>query len=1098
MLKWTGIILGGLLVVLLAAAVIVPPLIDFSAYRAPAVSAVQAATGRTLGLEGPIRLKILPTPSLVVEDVALGNADGTTDQQMVTVASISAELAILPLLSGTIQITELVLDGPDIVLETLADGRNNWTFTPPAAAADNSANSGGMDVRLDQVRIVDGRLRYRDQAAETVTAITAVTLSLAADSLEGPYRADGTFEFDGRETDVTLETRRRRDGSALPFTLGFEVGDAVSGTVAGNANPAGSFDGSLTLETGSMSSLLALLPPGLAPALAVDESAAIRTELTASATGFSAQDLSLTLGENTITGRISAALTEQGVDLTAALAADNLALEELVEAIELDDAEDTTTTGDVAAGPLLPPGLTADLALDVDTATAADGTIRQTRLRATIADQVLRIGEAGALLPGGATVQLAGSVDMSASVPTIDTQLEAQADDLPGLLQWLDIEVEGLPEDRLRRLQTQIKLTGAPDRLAVPDLYLEVDNTALTGALELSLGDRCGVGATLRIDTLNLDRYGLTTTEVSEDDAADPAEIRAGLEAGLASAAETLENIDIGANLAVDQLTANGITARDVTIVLQAVGGEAITIKTLSATLGSGLGVDLSGTVSALSPLAIETLTVTTTAQALTGQGVIPAGVDERVLGALTPLAVTTTVAGGLDALDAEVDGQLGNTRLGWDGTVDDPLAAVPSLRGQLSLATPALRDWLTAFDPLAWPAAAAPGATDFAATVNSSDDSISLSDLDGTIDGTSVAGKLSYDLEGDALDADLALGTLYVDYWTPLASGAEPAEATAALPATQANAALTVARLLSSGYELSDVEMTLNSAADGATVIGSATAYGGAVTFDLGATPGAGGLDYTAKATTDGLAIANAMTGMQLDGFISGALASNIDLTASGADQSAITRSLSGLVDFTLSEGQLAGFDLEQVAQALLAFNNRQQPQPASLHAITAAATSGGTAFELMKGKLTFDEGTMSTDAIDLVTPIANGTMALTADLATYLMSGAGSITLREDFGVPAIGFSADGRLDAPGMRLDTQSLFDLLASDAATQLLSDNLPAPVRGLVDQLPLGGSTPVPAGDTSTAEPTPSAPASPLPPPGNAGNTVRGFFDAITR
>jgi hypothetical protein len=634
----------------------------------------------------------------------------------------------------------------------------------------------------------------------------------------------------------------------------------------------------------------------------------------------------------------------------------------------------------------------------------------------------------------------------------------------------------------------------------VPDLYLEVDNTTLTGALELSLGERLGVGATLRLDTLNLDRYGLTTGGAREDDAADAAEIRAGFEAGLASAGEALQHIDIGANLAVDQLTASGVSARDVAVALRAVGGEAITIDTLSASLDSGLGVNVSGTVRTLSPLAIETMTITTRAHALTDRGVVPAGINEQMLNALTPLTVTTRVAGSLDALDAVVEGQLGNTRLNWDGTVDDPLAAAPSLSGRVSLTTPALRDWLTAFDPLVWPAATAPGSTDFAATINTSDNSISLTELNGAIDGTSVTGGLSYDPKGDVLDAALALGTLDVDYWTPLTLGAGSTEATTALPTTQANAALTIGRLLSHGYELSDVEMTITSAEDGARVIGNGAAYGGAVTFDLGAAPGVDGLDYAAKATIDGLAIANALTGMPLDGFIDGALASTVDLTAGGADQSALTRSLTGLVYFTLSEGQLAGFNLEQVARTLLAFNNRQQPLTASLQAITAAATSGDTAFELVKGKLTFEEGTMSTDAITMTTPIANGTMALTADLATYLMSGAGSITLREDFGVPAIGFIVDGRLDAPRMRLDTQSLIDLLASGATTQLLGDNLPAPVRGLIEQLPLGGGRPAPADDATTAEPATeqSVPASPLQLPRDVGSAVRGLFDAISR
>ena len=83
-------------------------------------------------------------PSASVSAVKFFNAPGSKNPNMVEVKSVTVTPSLLALLVGDVEVAEVALVEPKIVLEINAEGKPNWEFAPtvdearPAAAKPSS------------------------------------------------------------------------------------------------------------------------------------------------------------------------------------------------------------------------------------------------------------------------------------------------------------------------------------------------------------------------------------------------------------------------------------------------------------------------------------------------------------------------------------------------------------------------------------------------------------------------------------------------------------------------------------------------------------------------------------------------------------------------------------------------------------------------------------------------------------------------------------------------------------------------------------------------------------------------------------------------
>ncbi|HET9701030.1 MAG TPA: AsmA family protein [Burkholderiales bacterium] len=184
MLKWGAIGILVLLVAIIAAALIFLSTIDPKAYMADAARLVKQRTGRDLTVAGAVDLRVSLTPQIVVENLSFANAPGGARKDMLRLKRLELEIALLPLLTGEVKISRLVLKEPDLLLEVDAKGRGNWEFgrdTP--APQGTAAASVPPAVRIGALHVEKARLAYLDHRTKKRTDLTLARLDAEARQL---------------------------------------------------------------------------------------------------------------------------------------------------------------------------------------------------------------------------------------------------------------------------------------------------------------------------------------------------------------------------------------------------------------------------------------------------------------------------------------------------------------------------------------------------------------------------------------------------------------------------------------------------------------------------------------------------------------------------------------------------------------------------------------------------------------------------------------------------------------------------------------------------------------------------------------------------
>jgi uncharacterized protein involved in outer membrane biogenesis len=193
----------GLLIVLLLAA---PFLIDLNARKPEIIAAVKKATGRDLVLDGPISFSILPVPTATIDGVKFFNMPGSKNANMVEVKSVTVKPSLGALLTGNLEVSEVTLVEPKIVLEINAEGKPNWEFTPSIAEAKPVAAKprSPRPLAVGRVAIDNGTLIFSDSKAGLSMVAEKAYFSASVGSIDGPYALGGGATVNGAPLMLSL------------------------------------------------------------------------------------------------------------------------------------------------------------------------------------------------------------------------------------------------------------------------------------------------------------------------------------------------------------------------------------------------------------------------------------------------------------------------------------------------------------------------------------------------------------------------------------------------------------------------------------------------------------------------------------------------------------------------------------------------------------------------------------------------------------------------------------------------------------------------------------------------------------------------------
>jgi len=238
-------------------------------------------TGRHVTFAGDLSVKPSLVPTLSAEQVSIANIEGGSRPEMATLRRVELQIALLPLLSRRVEVSRIVLVEPDIVLERLADGRENWQLGAPAAApstaqpapaqpapsAPASSQDGGtpLEIAADAIRIENGRLLFRDARAGTETRFDlprfdAALPANAPMTVEAEAAMNGTTaKLSGRFGPLAQLMARRTDGAPWPVSVTLEAAGARA-TAEGSIADLAAFGGWAFAVDAAVPDMAALAP----------------------------------------------------------------------------------------------------------------------------------------------------------------------------------------------------------------------------------------------------------------------------------------------------------------------------------------------------------------------------------------------------------------------------------------------------------------------------------------------------------------------------------------------------------------------------------------------------------------------------------------------------------------------------------------------------------------------------------------------------------------------------------------------------------------------------------------------------------------------
>lgn len=210
--------LAAVIAVLGIAAVVGLSLVDLNRFRARIEAAAEAATGRDLIIAGDIKFALGRPLRLSIDDVTLANWPQGSKPVMARLGHAAVDVPLLPLLSGDVRLSTLVIDDLDVLLETDATGAHNWEFAKPAAEGDAAAarpsaegSSSRPLMRLEAVSLRNIRLRYRDDRVAAETSVAVDALSLKVPDPDAPIAFDLTARLNGTPVAATGNLSPLRD-----------------------------------------------------------------------------------------------------------------------------------------------------------------------------------------------------------------------------------------------------------------------------------------------------------------------------------------------------------------------------------------------------------------------------------------------------------------------------------------------------------------------------------------------------------------------------------------------------------------------------------------------------------------------------------------------------------------------------------------------------------------------------------------------------------------------------------------------------------------------------------------------------------------------
>ncbi|MDF1589485.1 MAG: AsmA family protein [Gammaproteobacteria bacterium] len=484
-------IIAGLVGVSVIALVAIISTSDISQYKGQVIQLVEDATGRQLEINGDMRFALSLVPTVVVEDVTFSNASWGSRPEMVSLKKFEIEVALLPLITGDIQLNRIILIDPDIVLETNKKGTGNWVFASKSEDKQEKTTTAEIHppkIVVNEVHIKNASVIYIDGITGQHTKLVIDQITAESDSVNDPLSLMMKVAYNAIPISVSGHLGSFKQLTAnedYPLDLTIEVSDArlaLNGKItkpmdAKGINVAVKFD---VNNLNDLSKLAGSNLPDFGPV-------ALSGTLIDGVGSYAIKSLALTAGNTDLSGELTANIASKRPSISAKF---NSNLIDLVEFAGDEASQPAEKKDRVFSSEPLPlealKSVNANVSINAKHIKTASMDLSDTNVTVLLKEGNLTIKPLSSVVAGG---KLAGSVTLTTSGQsgTLMTNITIAGLE-PNQLKDLNGKLTGAKTD------VTINIAGSGDRVSQimagsnGTLLVKVGNGVITDSIAGALG----------------------------------------------------------------------------------------------------------------------------------------------------------------------------------------------------------------------------------------------------------------------------------------------------------------------------------------------------------------------------------------------------------------------------------------------------------------------------------------------------------------------------------------------------------------------------------------------------------------------------------
>jgi large subunit ribosomal protein L24 len=459
------------LILALLAALVGPYFVNWDDHRAFFEAEASRLVGLDVRVAGPIKVSVLPSPSMTLGDIEIGPAGQTS---RLRARSLSIELALGPLMRGEIRAVETRLVGPQFNVGLNSLGQVDWPSMTPQTET----------VAIERLSIEDGRAVLTDAASNSRVVLDKLWFRGQVRSLAGPFRGEGAFVSSseifgyrisaGRLGDEGIRVKLNVDIAERPLVIEAE------GLLAPD-RAAPRFEGSLSMSrpAGSVKAsgrTVAHEPWKLSGKVKADAQSALLEQVEfqygpeerAAKLDGAAE---IKFGERP---RLQGALSARQIDLDRLIATPS--------APRRLPAAATQAFAELFSG-MMRPSIPVSLTVSIDAVTLGGAVLQGFASDLRSDGAAWRLDKLDFRAPGFTKVSISGRLDLTAKGIGFAGATSVDANDPKALIAWLAGHPVAPGQASIRPWQVRGDVTLAADRIAIEQLRTEFDRRIIEGRL---------------------------------------------------------------------------------------------------------------------------------------------------------------------------------------------------------------------------------------------------------------------------------------------------------------------------------------------------------------------------------------------------------------------------------------------------------------------------------------------------------------------------------------------------------------------------------------------------------------------------------------